>query len=201
MVALRDTMEKFSIPLEPFLKLIKANRMDQEIKRYPTFQDLLYYCEHSANPVGHLFLYLFGYSDPKRQRLSDYTCTALQLTNFWQDIAQDIEQGRIYIPLEDLKAFSYTEEELQRGIVNENFIQLMSFEIKRTREFFERGLELVDLVEEELRLDVKLFSLGGIKILDLIERNGYDVFRRRPTLTPWQKGWLFLSTLAGMKLK
>ena len=114
MVALQETIRTFDIPREPFLKLIEANRMDQVNTRYATYDDLKHYCRHSANPVGQMVLYVFGYRDDERHRLSDYTCTALQLTNFWQDVARDYAMGRIYIPLEDIKRFGYTEGQLAR---------------------------------------------------------------------------------------
>ena len=115
MVALQDTIQRYRIPREPFLKLIEANLMDQEVARYETFEDLLYYCDRSANPCGRLFLYVFDYRDEERQQLSDYTCTALQLTNFWQDVNRDWQKGRVYLPLEDMKAHGVTEEQLARA--------------------------------------------------------------------------------------
>ena len=195
LVALRETIRGFAIPPQPFLKLIEANRMDQRISRYPTFEELLHYCDHSANPVGHLFLYLFGYADAKRQGLADATCTALQLTNFWQDIAVDLGKGRVYIPQEDMARFGYSEEELERGIVNDSFRALMAFEVGRTRELFAKGLDLLDMVDGRLKVDIKLFSLGGLAVLGALERNGYDVFRRRPRLLRWQKAALFVRGL------
>ena len=197
MVALQNTIKTFAIPPEPFLKLIEANRMDQLNPIHPTYHDLLYYCDHSANPVGHLFLYLFGYHDQERQKLSDATCTALQLTNFWQDIGVDLQMGRIYIPLEDMERFGYSKEDLDAGGVNERFISLMRFEIQRTRELFKNGLKLVDLVDKRIKTDIKLFSLGGMKILEGIERVGYDVFRRRPAVSKTEKALLLIKTLRG----
>lgn len=195
MVALADTIAKFEIPIELFRKLIIANRMDQTKNRYRTYEELLNYCDHSANPVGRIFLHLFGYRDEERQRLADYTCTALQLTNFWQDIAIDLEKDRIYIPLEDLERFDYSEEELRAYAVNENFKRLMAFEIARTRELFARGLKLIELLDGRLRVDVELFSRGGMKILGKIEQVGYDVFRHRPTLSAGEKHALFIKAL------
>ena len=128
MVALRESIEAFKLPRDPFLKLIEANRMDQGSGRHSTYRDLLHYCDHSANPVGRLFLYLFGYRDEERQRLADATCTALQLANFWQDVARDYQKGRIYLPLEDLERFGCTEEELARGEATPAFRQLLAFE-------------------------------------------------------------------------
>lgn len=192
MVALAQTIERFDIPKQPFQKLIEANRIDQRVNRYQTYEELLDYCDHSANPVGHLFLCLFGYQDLQRQQLSDYTCTALQLTNFWQDIAIDLQKNRIYIPQEDLDRFGYTERELRLGVVNENFRRLMQFELARTRELFREGLGLIELLDGRLRVDVALFSRGGMAILNKIERANYDVFRRRPRLSGLQKLGLFL---------
>ena len=183
MVALQDTIRTFDIPKEPFARLVQANRMDQTRTRHPTYEDLSCYCRHSANPVGHLVLYVCGYRDAERQRLSDFTCTALQLTNFWQDVHRDFAMGRIYIPLEDLERFGYSEEDLARGLVNESFRELMAFEVDRAREIFHSGLELVDTLQGRIKLDVALFSLGGMKVLDAIERQGYDVLSRRPTLS------------------
>jgi len=195
LVALQETIRCFAIPPQPFLKLIEANRMDQRTSRHRTFEELLHYCDHSANPVGHLFLYLFGYRDSERQGFADATCTALQLTNFWQDIAVDLGKGRVYIPQEDMARFGYSEEELKGGIVNDSFRVLMAFEVDRTRELFAKGLGLLDMVDGRLRVDVKLFSLGGLAVLKALERSGYDVFRRRPRLSRWQKAGLFVRGL------
>ena len=194
LVALQDTVRTLDIPREPFLKLIEANRMEQRSNRYPTYDDLLYYCDHSANPVGHLFLYLFGYRDEERQRLSDATCTGLQLANFWQDVARDYRLGRIYIPEEDMQRFGYTEEELAGGVANDNFRGLMAFEVARTRDLFKEGTELVDTLDGRLRLDVALFTAGGMEVLRAIEDLGYDVLSRRPVLSRARKAWLFLAT-------
>lgn len=199
--ALQATIQAFDIPITPFLKLIEANRLDQRHSRWPTFQDLLFYCDHSANPVGHLFLYLCGYRDAERQRLADATCTALQLTNFWQDVRRDWEKGRIYIPEEDMAHFGYTEGELARGIVNDAFRRLMAFEVERARALFRQGLPLVDKVEGIVRLDIKLFTLGGMAVLDAIERQGYDTLTRRPSLSKARKMWLLAKTFVEMKVR
>ena len=200
MMALRDTIHSFDIPKEPLLNLIEANRMDQTIMRYPTYQDLEHYCRHSANPVGRLVLYVCGYRDEERQRLSDYTCAALQLTNFWQDVSRDYAKGRIYIPLEDMETFDYTEEELARHEVTDGFRQLMRFQVERARDLFEKGLPLVDLVDDGLKLDIALFSKGGMSVLDSIERQNYDVLGKRPVAGKGKKMYLLLSTLLKLKL-
>jgi squalene synthase HpnC len=195
MVALAETIREFRIPKEPFQKLIEANRLDQRKGRYRTYEELLHYCDHSANPVGRLFLHLFGYQDEERLALADKTCTALQLTNFWQDIALDLGKGRIYIPQEDLARFGYSEEELEHHLVNESFRRLMEFELSRTRELFEEGLRLVRLVDGRLRVAIELFSRGGLAILEKIEEADYDVFRRRPRLSKAEKLGLLLRAL------
>lgn len=200
MVALQDTIRAFDIPIDPFLHLIEANRMDQTVARYPTFEDLERYCRHSANPVGHLVLYVCGYRDEERQRLSDHTCTALQLANFWQDVSRDYDKGRIYVPLEDIGRFGYSEDELARREVTENFRSLMKFQVCRARDFFDKGLPLVDRVDDDLRLDIALFSKGGLDVLDSIEAQGYDVLSKRPVVGKGKKIYLLFSTLLKLKL-
>jgi squalene synthase HpnC len=200
-VALGETIRRFHIPREPFLKLIEANRIDQRAHRHRTYGDLLHYCDHSANPVGRLFLYLFGYRDEERQRLADATCTALQLTNFWQDVRRDLEMGRVYIPQEDMERFGYPEERLQAGVADEAFRDLMRFQVDRARALFDQGARLVDMVDGAARLDIALFTLGGLHILKAIERRGYDVLRSRPTLSKAAKARLLVSTAARLKLK
>ena len=194
-VALQETIRRFDIPPEPFLRLIEANRMDQRVNRYRTFTDLQAYCQNSANPVGHLVLYLFGYRDEERQRLSDATCTALQLTNFWQDVRRDLDKGRIYIPLEEMERFGYGEEELLAARFDGRLRALMAFQVRRTRELFRSGLELIPRVRGRLRLDLRLFSLGGLAVLDAIENIGYDVLNRRPKLSRARKALLALRGL------
>ena len=198
--ALQHTIRTYDIPPEPFRKLVEANRMDQRHQRHATFYDLLHYCEHSANLVGHLYLYVSGYKDAERQRLSDFTCTALQLTNFWQDVCRDYAMGRIYLPQEDMARFGYREEELATGICNDAFRALMAFQVERTQKFFDQGLPLVDMVEGKARLHIKLFSLGGLRVLDAIRGQRYDVLSKRPVVSKSRKAWLLLKTYLGMKL-
>ena len=200
-MALAETIRRFSIPIEPFLKLIEANRIDQRTHRHRTYEDLLFYCDHSANPVGRLFLYLFGYDDPERQRLSDATCTALQLTNFWQDVRRDLEMGRIYIPQEDMGRFGCTEDQLREGVADDAFRELMRFEVERARGLFREGAALVDAVEGIVRLDIALFTEGGLHILNAIERQGYDVLSRRPALSKLARTRLAATTALRMKLR
>jgi squalene synthase HpnC len=197
LVALAHTAREFELPLELLEKVIEANRMDQLKRRYLTYRELLGYCDHSANPVGRLYLMLFGYRDEELFSLSDATCTALQLTNFWQDIARDLAQDRIYIPQEDMEAFGYSEEELRRGVVDDRFRELMAFEVGRARDLFRRGYQLYRHLDGFLRVEVRLFSQGGLAVLRKIERLGYDTLHRRPTLSRADKLRLFFATLLG----
>jgi squalene synthase HpnC len=194
-VALQQTIRTFDIPPEPFERLIEANRRDQTAARYETFGELLEYCTHSANPVGRLVLYVFGYRDAERQRLSDATCTALQLTNFWQDVSVDLQKGRIYIPLEDMRTFGYGEADLLAARETEAFRRLMSFQAARTRDLFREGLGLIQTVRGRLRMDLRLFSLGGLAVLDAIERADYGLLSRRPRLGKLRKATLALRGL------
>jgi squalene synthase HpnC len=196
MVALQQTIHAFDIPQEPFLKLISANQLDQTKTRYASYTELLQYCDHSANPVGHLVLYLFGYRDEVRQRLADCTSTALQLTNFWQDVARDYTLGRVYIPLEDMERFGYSEEDLACGVVNECFREMIAFEVERARALFIRGVPLLSTIRGIARLDVALFTRGGIEVLKTIRAQRYDVLNHRPALSRWRKVRLLLSALA-----
>ena len=189
-VALADTVRKFQIPQHEFSDLLRAFRQDQSITRFETFNDILGYCRYSANPVGHLVLYLCGYCDPERQQLSDCTCTALQLANFWQDVVVDYNKGRIYLPGEDLRRFSVTEDDIAQRRATPGFIELMKFEVQRARDWFSRGLPLVEKVSRELATDILLFSRGGQEILNAIEHQGFNVLRRRPVISKHRKLWL-----------
>jgi squalene synthase HpnC len=186
-IALAETVREFGIPQHEFSNLLTAFRQDQTVSRYESFADLLGYCRNSANPVGHLVLYLCGHADPDRQQLSDYTCTALQLANFWQDVAVDFQKGRIYIPLEDMRRFGVAEEVITEGKATVGFLDLMRYEVARAREWFARGLPLEGKVSGELALDIELFTRGGQAILSAIENQGYDVLRSRPTISKSRK--------------
>ena len=200
LLALQNTIREFDIPIEPFARLVEANRMDQTLTLHRTYQDLERYCQHSANPVGHLVLYVFGYRDEERQRLSDFTCTGLQLANFWQDVARDHGMGRIYLPLVDMERFGYSESELGQGEVTDGFRRLMRFEVDRTRDLLAKGLELVDTLDGRFRLDVALFGKGGMKVLDAIEGQGYDVLSARPTVSGAAKLRLMATTSLKLRL-
>lgn len=186
-VALAGTVREFGIPKHEFADLLTAFRQDQTILRYESFDDLLGYCRFSANPVGHLVLYLCGYSDPERQQLSDFTCTALQLANFWQDVTVDFDKGRIYLPLEDLRKYAVSESDIAAKRNTAQFREMMRFEVLRAREWFQRGLPLVRKVNHELAIDIDLFSRGGLEILNAIESQDYAVLGNRPSISKSRK--------------
>lgn len=186
-VALAETVRLFEIPRHEFSDLLAAFRQDQTVTRFETFQDVLDYCHYSANPVGHLVLYLCGYRDAERQRLSDFTCTALQLANFWQDVSVDYEKGRIYLPLEDLRLFQVSEDDIAQRQNTPAFRNLMKFEVERAREWFLQGLPLISQVDRELAIDLDLFSRGGLEILNAIEKQDYAVLANRPAISKSRK--------------
>jgi squalene synthase HpnC len=186
-LALAETVRAFQIPLHEFSDLLRAFRSDQTTTRYPTFEDVLAYCRYSANPVGHLVLYLSGYRDPERQRLSDFTCTALQLANFWQDVSVDYAKGRIYLPLEDLERYAVSQDDIAAQRNTSAFCQMMKFEVERAREWFRSGLPLVGKVNKELAVDLDLFTRGGQEILSAIERQAFAVLGRRPSISKARK--------------
>ncbi|MBI1750599.1 MAG: squalene synthase HpnC [Acidobacteria bacterium] len=182
-VALRPTVEECQIPMEPFLHLLTAFRQDQTVHRYPDWESVLGYCHYSANPVGRLVLYLCGCRDAERQALSDATCTALQLANFWQDVARDLDKDRIYIPLDALAAHGLSEADLFEHRFDARYAALVKDLIARTRALFNQGLPLAERVAPELRIDIELFSRGGLAVLDSIERIGYNTLQQRPVLS------------------
>jgi squalene synthase HpnC len=195
-VALRGTVARHTIPQEPFADLIRAFEQDQTVTRYSTWEEVYAYCRYSANPVGRLVLYLCGYSDAQRQRLSDATCTALQLANFWQDVAVDLEKDRVYIPLEVLARHGYSLDDLHARRVTPAFREVMREIVARARELFVQGLPLPSMVDRRLALDIDLFSRGGLRVLDKIAEQDYDVLSRRPAISKVERVWLLLGSLA-----
>ena len=187
LIALAETIRAKDIPVEPFSDLLRAFRQDQVVRRYATWDDVLGYCVYSANPVGRLVLYLCGYRDPERQRLSDFTCTALQLANFWQDVSRDLEKGRIYIPLDALAAHDLTEADITGRRFDQRYVALMKSLIARTRELFAAGMPLAERLEGALRIDIELFSRGGLAVLDAIEGAGYNTLERRPAISKFRQ--------------
>jgi len=182
-VALRETVVAKDIPKQPFADLLKAFRQDQTVKRYPTWDAMIGYCKYSANPVGRLVLYLCGYRDAERQKLSDATCTALQLANFWQDVSRDLEKGRIYIPLDAAAAQGLREDEIAARRFDERYVRLMKDLIARTRTLFAEGAPLAKMVDGRLRVDLDMFTRGGVAVLDAVEAMGYDTLHQRPSVS------------------
>jgi hydroxysqualene synthase len=197
-LALGHAAREFHLSQDNLENLLRAFEHDVRVNRHPDFPSLLDYCRHSANPVGRLVLELFGHREPELVALSDAICTALQLTNFWQDVRIDLEQNRVYLPLEDLTRFNLTTADLEAWMptqasrngrdvgpdaaLDERWQGLMAFEIARTRQLFEQGRPLSEMVRPELRRQLRLTWLGGMAILDKIESAGYDVFRHRSKL-------------------
>jgi squalene synthase HpnC len=191
MAALAPTVAEFAIPIDPFLDLISAFEQDQDVNDYETYDQLLDYCRRSANPVGRLVLHLARAHEPGNVVLSDRTCTGLQLANFWQDVARDGEIGRVYLPREDRARFGVTDEDLKARRFGAPFAALLRFEVDRARALLLEGWPLVGRMTGPLAVDVDLFTRGGLAILDAIERRGYDVLSRRPSLGKRAKLGLF----------
>ena len=181
--ALAETIRHHRVPVDLLDDLLTAFRQDVTVQRHETFEDLLAYCRYSAVPVGRLVLHLFGYRDPERLAYSDAICSALQLANFWQDVAVDFARGRIYLPQEDMRAYGVTEEDLQCGHLNAGLQSLLAFEAGRTEDLFRKGSPLPERVSGRLKYELRLTCLGGVEILRKLKRTGYDVFRHRPTVT------------------
>jgi squalene synthase HpnC len=200
-VALKGTVEKYGIPKQPFADLIRAFIQDRNVSRYQTWDEVLDYCVYSANPVGRLVLYLCGYSDAERQGLSDATCTALQLANFWQDITVDQQKDRVYLPLDLLAKHQYTVDELFAHKFDDRFRAIMREAVDRARELFLAGLPLTSMVNRRLAVDLELFSRGGMCVLDKIEQQGYDVLSRRPKISKVERAGLLIGTLARVAFK
>src|SRR6202030_3977923 len=182
LIALRETIRAKDIPQKPFSDLLRAFRQDQRVQRYATWDGVLGYCRYSANPVGRLVLYLCGYRDAERQQLSDATCTALQLANFWQDVTRDLDKGRIYIPLEALAAHGLTEDDIVGRRFDARYVSLMKELVARTRQLFAEGMPLAQSVDSSLRVDIEMFSRGGLAVLDAIEAIGDNTLEQRPSV-------------------
>mgnify|MGYP001600883105 CR=1 FL=1 len=199
-VALDATIRRFGMPIEDFENLLTAFRMDVEKKRYVTWEELLKYCSFSANPIGRLILRLFNYDGQEGLHACDAICTALQLTNFWQDLSIDVKRDRIYLPLEDLNTFHCTENDILSLKAHENFRQLMAYEVGRTAALFEEGKTLWTSVGRDLRFQLKLTWFAGMRVLEKIRRSSYDVFHHRPSISFWDKCFLLMKA-AGIGAK
>jgi squalene synthase HpnC len=200
-VALLPTIQQYGIPRQPFADLIDAFVQDQTVTRYRNWDELFGYCRCSANPVGRLVLYLCGYSDEERQRLSDATCTALQLANFWQDVTVDLRKDRIYIPLDIMERHGYGASDLFAHRFTPAFRATMREIVDRARELFVEGLPLIGMVERRLALDLDLFSRGGMRVLDKIAQSDYDVLSARPAIGKAERLTLLLGSLARIALR
>lgn len=196
LVALRETVRRFAIPPDPFLNLLLAFEQDQRVKRYATFDQLLGYCRHSANPVGRLVLHLFECHDERRAALADEVCTGLQLANFWQDVGRDLAIGRVYLPEDDRRRFGYADDDLLARRFTPAFAELMRFEVARAHGYFDRGEALLPLLPREARVDVDLFIRGGRATLRAVARAGFDVWKQRPEVGKGEKVRLLLGAVA-----
>ena len=195
-VALEGTAKKYDLPRQLFSDLISAFEQDQRVTRYQNWDELFGYCRCSANPVGRLVLRLCGYADEERDRLSDATCTALQLANFWQDVTVDYAKDRVYLPLDLLARHGYSVEDIAARCFNAAFQAVMREAVDMARRLFEQGLPLVKMVDRRLAFDLDLFSRGGLRILDKIEQQDYDVLARRPAVSKADRVGLLVQALA-----
>jgi squalene synthase HpnC/squalene synthase HpnD len=196
-VALAPTVRAFDIPVQPFRDLLSAFRQDQIVQRYTSWEEVIDYCRYSANPVGRLVLYLCGFRDAERQRLSDATCTALQLANFWQDVSRDLDKGRIYIPRDSLRLHGLDFADIEARRFDSRYVALMTDLIARTRELFAAGSPLAACVDADLRVDVDLFSRGGLAVLGSIEAIGYNTLERRPSIGAATRASLLVRAISG----
>lgn len=194
-VALQGTAQRHQLPIDPFDDLIKAFEQDQTITRYKSFEELFEYCRYSANPVGRLVLGLCGYQDAARYELSDATCTALQLANFWQDVIVDWAKDRVYLPLDVLEKHGSSVDAIANRRFDQKFRAAMKEAVDAARTLFLKGLPLADQVDRRLAIDLELFSRGGLKVLEKIERQNYDVLRARPAISKVERVTLLLGAL------
>lgn len=196
-VALRPVIDRHNIPIAPFEALISAFEQDQIVTEYETYDQLLDYCTRSANPVGRIVLYLCGCFTDENARLSDQTCTALQLANFWQDVSRDLAIGRIYLPHEDRLHFQVADQDLRQAPAKPSFRRLLKYEVERTRRLFDLGAPLAGRLPRDIAPSIALFSRGGMAILDSIAACDYDVLSARPALTRSAKLRLVARALGG----
>ncbi|HEY4613474.1 MAG TPA: squalene synthase HpnC [Bacteroidota bacterium] len=194
-IALSKTIERFEIPVELLRNLLQAFRSDVTTNRYETFEQVLQYCQYSANPVGRLVLLLFNYRSEELMAYSDSICTALQLANFWQDLSVDLQKNRVYLPQEDFRRFRYAEEKLLAREYNNEFRNLMVFQVKRTEELFRKGKPLLSEVGKDLALELRLTWNGGMRILQKVAELKYNTLTRRPMLTGFDKAVVLVSSI------
>jgi squalene synthase HpnC len=200
-IALAATIRERDLPVGELRNLLRAFRHDASFQPFATFDTLLGYCRNSANPVGRIVLALFGYRSEELSALSDDVCTALQLTNFWQDLSRDLARGRLYLPLEDLDRFGVSRRSLERGEAPRGFAELVRFEVERTRALYARGVGLAEKVRPAVAREVRMFARGGLRILERLDglaRDGRSPLERRPALTPSDKLRLLAFGLVGV---
>jgi len=181
-LALSHTIRACSLPVALFEDLLSAFRQDVVTTRYATWADVLDYCRRSANPVGRLVLRVAGRADANLDRASDAVCTALQLTNFWQDLERDWRKGRLYVPRDERERFGAREADLDARVMSAAWREALSEMAARTRRLFAEGRAVCDGLGGRLRYELRLTWLGGMRVLDRLERAGFDVFTARPSL-------------------
>lgn len=194
-IALSETIRELRLPVALFEDLLSAFKQDVTKTRYRDFDEVLDYCSRSANPVGRLILLLFDYRDEKLHRMSDDVCTGLQLANFWQDVSIDIRKDRIYLPADEMAHYGVTEDDLRSGRFTERYASLMKYQVERTHEIFNRGRMLPKLVSGRLAIELRLTWLGGMRILERIEEQGFDTLRSKPMITSLDKIRLIVQSL------
>ena len=193
LLAVAHTSKQFNIPLKPYVDLIQAFKLDQTKTTYSNFDELREYCILSADPVGHLFLYVYGHDNDKLRRISDYTCTALQLANHWQDVARDLDQNRSYFPIETMELFGYSLLDYQNRVYDERWCSMMKHEVDRAQKWFDDGKQLWDLVDPHLAVDLRMFTFGGEAILNSIRKQKYNTWKKRPKVSKFNQLKLFLT--------
>tara|TARA_Y100001970_G_scaffold28313_2_gene34640 strand:- start:1739 stop:2695 length:957 start_codon:yes stop_codon:yes gene_type:complete len=199
-IALENTIKTFRIKKYLLKRIITANFIDQKKQSFQTYSELLDYCIYSANPVGRIILQLLSCSNKNNIFLADKICTALQITNFLQDIKRDTENNRIYIPISDLNKFNISTKEIKEKKYSLKFKKMMQFQVTRTKKLFEDGYKLINFVDKNLVLDISLFTMGGLSILSKIEKNNFDTITKRPTLSKLDKIKIFISIYFRIKL-
>jgi phytoene/squalene synthetase len=191
-------LQNLNIPSVELKNLLKAFKQDSVKDKYETFDELLEYSKYSANPVGHLVLYIFGYNgmrDKKLFELSDYICTGLQLINFWQDVARDLEINRVYIPNEILQKYNYSYELLYNKVENENYISMIKELINKTKDFYAKGKDLPKHVKGRLKYELKATYYGGMTVINKIEQLNYRTLTTRPVVSGSDKFKILLNTI------
>ncbi len=187
---LSSEIKQYALPLQPFYDLLDAFSQDVVKKRYENYAELFDYCRRSANPVGLLLLHLYGEATEINIAYSDAVCTSLQLINFWQDVAKDYAISRIYLPLDEMALFDVSESQIEEGIVDENFKNLMKFQTDRARELMLHGSPLGSILKGRIGIEMRMIIAGGMRILDKLKTADYDMYHRRPVLRPFD--WVIM---------